>query len=74
MQYLNEATGLHCELKKKYDEVLWLESFSQEMEQRCGCESGMQAKEGLSQYLNRSFSHDYFQRLDKRLKELKDFT
>ena len=64
---------MHCELKKKYDEVLWLESFSEEMEQRCGCEAGMQAKEGLSQYLSRSFSQDYFVKVDKRLKELKDF-
>jgi hypothetical protein len=33
----------------------------------------MQVKEGISLYMSRAFSQDYFQKFDKRVQELKIF-
>ena len=40
---LNIAAGLHSEMKRKYDEALWLETMSSELEGVTDAEAGMQA-------------------------------
>ena len=71
---LNIAAGLHSELKRKYDEALWMETMSEELENVMDAETGMQVKEGINVYLSECFARDYFARVDKKVAELKIFS
>lgn len=71
---LNGAAGIHSELKRKYDEVLWLENFSLEMKERSPADRGMLVNEGISLYISRAFTQEYFQRIERKVQDLKIFS
>lgn len=59
--------AIHVELKRKFDEALWIEKFMLYNEDVLEAESNIKLKEMYASYMGLMNAQEYFRRMDQKI-------
>ena len=66
-QQISKVLGVHAELRRKYDEFLWVENYMDYWENSLLADDSIKMKESFSNYLQEISAKEYFQKIEKSI-------